>query len=344
MHRLGFCSRNKKSTLAQLGGCGVLFFCHCVTTKRHASWWMEVCTSFGRLGADCSRSEAPLKFLSAVSQPLEIPPNRNQLGTTSANPQSPSRQSFRRAIEEVHRLEAALSALGEGNPLVKPSVEGPSNCPFQGQSSSFGRANRCVQAFSSNEQGKRVSRVEAVISRALEEKVVFEKEVQEGEAQQLEQRTLLDRILLMSDSQSAWLILLHCASVTYLLRVVEHQAVVEYARTHDDNISGCLHLLLYVNFGQRKDIRSSANLPLVLGGVGLKSSSRISASAYWPSWADCLPMVSARHRGVALARVVQLEGHPDTPFWGQWQLARGHWSAQWVCSLRRSAIQGTGTR
>ena len=60
----------------------------------------------------------------------------------------------------------------------------------------------------------------------------------------------------------------------------------------------------------------SANLPLVLGGVGLRSASRISASAYWASWADCLPMVFARHRGVALAIVAQLEGHPDTPFLG----------------------------
>ena len=132
-----------------------------------------------------------------------------------------------------------------------------------------------------------------------------------------EQRTLLDRIPL-SDLQSAWLILLHCASAraNYLLRVVEPQAVAEYARTHDDNIWGCLCLLLNVNPGQREDIRSSANLPLVLGGVGLRSASRISASAYWASWADCLPMVFARHRGVALAIVAQLEGHPDTPFWG----------------------------
>ena len=136
-----------------------------------------------------------------------------------------------------------------------------------------------------------------------------------------EQRTLLDRIPLMSDLQSAWLILLHCASAraNYLLRVVEPQAVAEYARTHDDNIWGCLCLLLNVNPGQREDIRSSANLPLVLGGVGLRSASRISASAYWASWADCLPMVFARHRGT-----------PTPHFGGQRQLARGHWSAQWV--------------
>ena len=133
-----------------------------------------------------------------------------------------------------------------------------------------------------------------------------------------EQRSLLDRIPLVSDLQSAWLILLPCASAraNYLLRVVEPQAVAEYARSHDDNIWGCLCHLLNVDSDQREDIRSSANLPLVLGAVGLRSASRISASAYWASWADGLPMVFARHRGVALAIVAQLEGHPDTPFWG----------------------------
>ena len=66
---------------------------------------------------------------------------------------------------------------------------------------------------------------------------------------------------------------------------------------HDDNIWGCLCHLLNVNPEQREDIRSNANLPLVLGGVALRSASRISASAYWASWADCLPMVFVRHRG-----------------------------------------------
>ena len=46
-----------------------------------------------------------------------------------------------------------------------------------------------------------------------------------------EQRTLLERIPLVADLQSAWLILLHCASAkaNYLLRVVEPQSVAAYA-------------------------------------------------------------------------------------------------------------------
>ena len=72
--------------LAQRGS-EVLFFCICETTKRHASWWMEVCTSFGRLGADCSRFEAQVGQVaqswpaSSSSWKLQAhPPNRNQLG------------------------------------------------------------------------------------------------------------------------------------------------------------------------------------------------------------------------------------------------------------------------
>ena len=85
---------------------------------------------------------------------------------------------------------------------------------------------------------------------------------------------------------------------------------------HTTTTFGVVCAISSMNLDQREDIRSSANLPLVLGGVGLRSASRISASACWASWADCLPMVFARHRGVALAIVAQLEGHPDTPFLG----------------------------
>ena len=69
-----------------------------------------------------------------------------------------------------------------------------------------------------------------------------------------------------------------------------------------------------INPTQDEDIRSCANLPLVLGGVGLRSATRTSVSAYWASWADCLPMMFARHPEVASQIVQQLEGHPDSPF------------------------------
>ena len=51
-------------------------------------------------------------------------------------------------------------------------------------------------------------------------------------------RTLLERIPAVPELQSAWLLLLHCASAraNCLLRVVEPSAVAEFARSHDDGI------------------------------------------------------------------------------------------------------------
>ena len=47
---------------------------------------------------------------------------------------------------------------------------------------------------------------------------------------------------MVTDLQSAWLILLHCASgrANYLLRVVEPQSVAAYARAHDEGVWTCM--------------------------------------------------------------------------------------------------------
>ena len=129
-----------------------------------------------------------------------------------------------------------------------------------------------------------------------------------------EQRTLLERIPTVTDLQSAWSTLLHCVSAraNYLLRVVEPQSVAAHARAHDEGVwSMCA--LLNINITQEEDIRCT-NLPLVLGGVGLRSATWTSVSAYWASWPDCLPMMFARHPEVTSQIVQQLEGHPDSPF------------------------------
>ena len=105
--------------------------------------------------------------------------------------QAPSRPPDRvsaEATEEVHRLEAALSALGEGNPHAKLLVEALRIA--RSKAKVLPVEEQIIACKNFVERGrKRVSRVEAVISRALEQKVVFEKEVQEGEArlQQLEE-------------------------------------------------------------------------------------------------------------------------------------------------------------
>ena len=124
-------------------------------------------------GPKLASKQSVLETPSAVSQPRDSTKQKWDVPLLQAP----------KATEKVHRLEAALSALGEGN----QAFGGPSNCPFQGQTSSSGGANHCKNFV--ERARKRVSRVEAVISRALEQKVVFEKEVQEGELrlQQLEE-------------------------------------------------------------------------------------------------------------------------------------------------------------
>ena len=60
------------------------------------------------------------------------------------------------------------------------------------------------------------------------------------------------------------------------------------------------------------DIRLTATLPMVLGGLGLRSATRVRQAAYWSSWADCLPMVHHRQPMVAATLVAQLSGNPET--------------------------------
>ena len=103
---------------------------------------------------------------SAVSQPWEVQPNsRSQLGTSHFfnQPVAPAE-----ATEEVHRLEAALSALGKGNQLAKTFVEALRIA----RSKSFLREEQIIACKNFVERlERRVSRVETVIFKALEQGV-----------------------------------------------------------------------------------------------------------------------------------------------------------------------------
>ena len=48
-------------------------------------------------------------------------------------------------------------------------------------------------------------------------------------------------------------------------------------------------------------------IPLVLGGLGLRSAATTSQSAFWASWSDCLHMIAERHPAVARDVVRRLE-------------------------------------
>ena len=129
------------------------------------------------------------------------------------------------------------------------------------------------------------------------------------------QGALIQRIPLVPDLQSAWLILMHCASAraNYLLRVIDPQQMQQFAQMHDQRLWHCLCELLGIAPDLCDDAaRSSATLPLVLGGLGLRSALRTREAGFWASWADCLPMIHALHSGIAARIVKELDGLPNS--------------------------------
>ena len=131
-----------------------------------------------------------------------------------------------------------------------------------------------------------------------------------------EHGVLLERIPLVPDVQSAWLLLVHCAQAqaTYLLRALQPSLSEEFARSHDAGMWRCLCSILQISVDQCDEgVRHTAALPLVLGGLGLRSAERTRFAAFWASWADCLPMVYARHPDVAIQLALHLERSPHTP-------------------------------
>ena len=129
-------------------------------------------------------------------------------------------------------------------------------------------------------------------------------------------QALFDAIPSVPDVQSAWLLLLHCASsrANYLLRVVRPEWTVHFAHSHDTGLWHCLCNILGIHHDQcEATVRTSSTLSLSMGGLGLRSAVRTSQTAYWVSWADILPMIQRRHSAVADLMVYHLEGAPRTP-------------------------------
>ena len=108
---------------------------------------------------------------------------------------------------------------------------------------------------------------------------------------------LLDRIPYVEDTQVAWLLLVHCAAAraNYIARVVAPLAVEQFCNTHDMGLWRCLCSILQIPVEQEADVRGAASMPLVLGGAGLRSASRVREPACWSSWMDCLPTIHKRH-------------------------------------------------
>ena len=84
-----------------------------------------------------------------------------------------------------------------------------------------------------------------------------------------EHEVLLERMPTVPDLQSAWSLLLHCASAraNYLLRVVSPAATRGFAHRHNEGLWKCLCEILHVEADRNAETKSAASMPLNLGGM-----------------------------------------------------------------------------
>ena len=128
----------------------------------------------------------------------------------------------------------------------------------------------------------------------------------------LEHRTLLDRV---PQLPSAWSLLLHCASAkaNCLLRVVEPNAVAEFAHLHDQRIWNCLCQVFHADPSQNEEVILSLHL-FRWDWVDWVSAMRSGPVCRHIGPAGQTPSIRARHGAVADLFVRELEGEPESPF------------------------------
>ena len=127
---------------------------------------------------------------------------------------------------------------------------------------------------------------------------------------------LLDFLPELPDLQCAWTLLLQCAAprANYHLRCQPPKQVELYAAAHDIAVWHTLCSLLgREDLARETDCHAArvSQLPLRLGGCGLRSALRTAPAAYWASWADTLPMVRARNPDLARSMLERLEGSAE---------------------------------
>ena len=130
-----------------------------------------------------------------------------------------------------------------------------------------------------------------------------------------DERSLWEAVSWVPDFQCAWQILLQCASPRchHLLRTVPPSQVARYAHGHDQGMMATMEALLEGLPGdveQKTWAQTIATMPMRMGGLGLRSATRMSPAAYWASWANALHMISQRLPEGANDIVTQLAGEP----------------------------------
>ena len=131
------------------------------------------------------------------------------------------------------------------------------------------------------------------------------------------QDLLLHRIPWVENLQAAWLLLLFCAAPrsNYLLRVLPPADTSDFAAAHDAAVAHCVSTLVAAGAALTDLQLRRAQLPLRLGGCGLRSAHRSRLAAYWASWADTLPILHSRLPLVAdrLLQLLSGEARPQPP-------------------------------
>ena len=123
-----------------------------------------------------------------------------------------------------------------------------------------------------------------------------------------EQSRFLERIPELPDLQSAWLLLSYCAAsrANYYLRALPPSDSRLFANRHDENLRACMSRLLDVDIAADSYQGDVMQIPLRLGGVGLRNATRTRLAAAWASWADTLNMISQRNPSIARDIVLAL--------------------------------------
>ncbi len=83
---------------------------------------------------------------------------------------------------------------------------------------------------------------------------------------------------------------------------------MEYAAAHDDAIwRAFLQILGTEEHGDDQWAKAIARMPARLGGLGLRSARQTAEAAYWASWIDALPILSAKTPRIAAAVAADLQ-------------------------------------
>ena len=132
-------------------------------------------------------------------------------------------------------------------------------------------------------------------------------------ARSAEEDKLWKAIKWIPDLQCAWQVLVQCAGPRchHFLRTMPPSSSAQYAEGHDVGMQQAMELLMEGMPGdarQQEVATQIASLPMRMGGLGIRSASRMAPAAFWASWADALPTLQERLPSISDQIADVLEG------------------------------------